>query len=394
MWRFDPDLLHLNHGSFGACPAPVLAAQQRWRDTLERDATGFFDLQYDAAVAEARQVLAAFLGADPAGLVFITNSTTGVNAVLRSIGPTLRAGDEILVTDHTYNACRNAVDAVAGVSGARVVVAHVPFPITAAAEATEAVLAKAGAHTRLALIDHVTSSTALVLPVADIVAALEPDVPVLIDGAHAPGMVPLHLDALGASYSVGNCHKWMCAPKGAAYLHVRADRRPMVDPLVISHGWNAGARSTGNRLHDLFDWPGTHDPSAWLSVPTAIGTVATLHADGWPGVMRANCDLALAARRLVCYALGVEPPCPEEMIGSMAALQVGGTGSAEHLRAWLRAQHGIVVPVSPWPSAAHRLVRWSAHRYNDLHDYARLADALVEWCHDHAPAAGEGAAAT
>jgi len=372
----DPDLVHLNHGSFGACPRGVLAAQDRWRVDLERDPTGFFVERYWPALDHARRRLADFVGADAAGLVFVPNSTTGVNAVLRSIEPTLRPGDEILVTDHTYNACRNVVEAVAGRTGAVVVTARIPFPIADPAEATAAVTAAVSGRTRLALVDHVTSPTALVLPIADIVAALEPDVPVLVDGAHAPGMVPLDLEGLGASYAVGNCHKWMCAPKGSAFLHARPDRRDGLDPTTISHGWNGRSRVSGNRFHDLFDWPGTFDPSAWLSVPDAIDELSTIDPGGWPAVMAANRALAVAARLLVCDALGLEAPCPESMLGSMAAVHVPGNCTAEDLRRRLRDEHRIVIPVSAWPGPDDRLVRWSAQRYNSPSDYERLVAAL------------------
>jgi isopenicillin-N epimerase len=310
-----------------------------------------------------------------------------VNAVLRSLEPELRAGDELLVTDHAYNACRNALDVTAERSGARVVVAHVPFPIESPDQALEAILGAAGGRTRLVLIDQVTSPTALILPVERVIAALEPDVPVLVDAAHAPGMVPLALDASGASFTAGNCHKWLCAPKGAGFLHVRGEMRDRILPTVVSHGWNRVFRPSASRFQAMFDWAGTGDPSAWLVVPDAIRTVGSLLPGGWPELMARNHRLALAARDLLCDALDVAPPAPDEMIGAMAALPLPDAspsdeatpsdwGDEDVLGDRLRRRR-IEVPVFPWPRSPRRLVRVSAQLYNRIEDYQRLAEALV-----------------
>lgn len=386
-WILDPDVAYLNHGAFGACPRPVLEAQQRWRAQLETNPNRFFLEAYVPALDAARADLAAFLGADPAGLVFVRNATEGVNAVLRSLEPELGAGDELLVTDHAYNACRNVLDVTAERTGARVVVAHVPFPIASADEALEAILGSAGGRTRLALIDQVTSPTALIFPVERVIAALEPDVRVLVDAAHAPGMVPLALDASGASFTAGNCHKWLCAPKGAGFLHVGADMRERILPTVVSHGWNRVFRPGASRFQAMFDWAGTTDPSAWLAIPEAIDTVGGLVPGGWAEVMARNHQLALAARDLLCGALGIAPPAPDEMIGAMAALPLPDAsprdratpsdwGDEDVLGDRLR-RRGIEVPVFPWPRSPSRLVRVSAQLYNGLEDYQRLAGALA-----------------
>ncbi|MFP5333538.1 MAG: aminotransferase class V-fold PLP-dependent enzyme [Acidimicrobiia bacterium] len=368
-WSFDPNVTQLNHGSFGAVPNAVRRVQREWQAIFDANPTGFVDDRYQDELDRARTVLAAFVGAAPSGLVFVPNTTAGVASVVGSLG--LERDDEIVITDHTYNAVRNIVDVATSLAGGRMVTASIRFPDASENQTVEAVLAAVTERTRLVIIDHITSPTALVLPVERIVQALEPDVPVLVDGAHAPGMVPLAVDRLRTSFYTGNLHKWVCAPPGAAFL-VAGDRyRHTVRPPVVSHGWNTpdGTRSL---FHRLFDWTGTFDPSAWLSVPAAIEFMASLHPDGWAGVMKANRRLALDARRLLCDRLRVDVPAPEEMIGSMAALPVGSRpGTAERLR-----QEGIVVPFPPWPTPDTHLVRISAQLYNTLDDYRRLASAL------------------
>lgn len=377
-WRLDPSVTYLNHGSFGAAPGAVLDRQLEWRSLMERNPMRFFQETYQPALDAARGVLAGFVGADPAAVVFVRNATTGVNAVLRSIEPELGPGDEIVVTDHGYNACTNAAAASAARTGADLVTAPVPFPIVSPEEARGAVLGAVTARTRLVIVDHVTSPTALVLPVEQIVAALEPDIPVLVDGAHAPGMVDLDLGSLGASWAVGNCHKWMGTPKGCGYLVAREDRRDGLRHAVIGHGYNAAWTQSGSSFHAQFDWVGTDDATAWLTVPEAITVMASMDEAGWTGVRAANRRLALAGRAVVCSALDIPVPAPDEMIGSMAAVPLpGGTEGAapDPLTAVLRRQWSIEVPVTR-PSHLPRLVRISAQRYNSIEEYERLAAAL------------------
>jgi isopenicillin-N epimerase len=385
IWALDPDVTYLNHGAFGSCPTPILDAQQRWRDQMERNPNRFFLETFEPALDEARRELAAFLGADPAGLVFVRNATEGVNAVLRSMEPELHPGDELLVTDHAYNACRNALEVTAERTGARVVVAHVPFPIESPDDVVDAILGWAGDRTRFALVDHVTSPTALVFPIERIVAALEPRVRVLVDAAHAPGMVPLEVDATAATFTAGNCHKWLCAPKGAGFLHVRADWRDRVLPPVISHGWNGVFPPAPTRFHAMFDWTGTADPSAFLVIPDVLRLLPDQADGGWPAVMARNHEVALAGRGRLCDVLGIEAPAPDGMIGSMAALPLPDAPPGTTLSGWaedpladtLRHDWRIEVPVMAWPEPPHRVIRISAQLYNTSADYDRLAEALA-----------------
>ena len=382
-WTLDPDVAFLNHGSFGACPRPVLQAQQRLRERIERQPVRFFVRDLQGLLDAARRELAGFLGADAENLAFVSNATTGVNSVLRSLK--WNAGDELLTTDHEYNACRNALDFVAERAGAKVVVAKIPFPIASPDEALEALLARVTERTRIALFDHVTSQTGLVLPVEQAVREFHArGVETLVDGAHAPGMLPLELGALGATYYTGNCHKWLCAPKGAAFLHVSSERRDEIRPVVISHGANA-PRSDRPRFRHEFDWVGTDDPTAALCVPEAIRFMESLLPGGWPALREQNRRLVLTGRKLLCEALGIEAPCPDSMIGTLASLPLPA-GSPEPPTSALYADplqnellaRGIEVPVIPWPAPPQRLIRISAQIYNRPEQYEQLARSLSE----------------
>ena len=379
-WGLDPKVAFLNHGSFGACPLPVLEQQAELRRRMEAEPVRFLDRELEGRLDEARAALARFLGADPDDLAFVPNATTGVNTVLRSLR--FEPGDEILATDMEYNACRNAADFIVG--RARVVAARIPFPAVSPKAAAQAVLACVTDRTRLALLSHIASPTGIILPIDPLVRELQGrGIDVLVDGAHAPGQVPLDIARLDAAYYTGNCHKWLCAPKGAAFLHVRRDRQELIRPLVISHGANS-RRTDRSRFRLESDWTGTADPTPYLCVPVAIRFMAGAVPGGWPEVMRRNHALAVEACRILAEGLGAPEPCPESMLGSMAALPLpralaGPPAPAkglDPLQERLFLEHGIEVPVFAWPAPEKKLLRVSAQLYNRREQYEELAAVL------------------
>lgn len=344
----------------------------------------FFVRELEPLLDDARKKLCSFLGAHPDNLVFVPNATTGINTVLRSIA--FRPGDELLVTNHEYNACRNALNRVGDQTGATVVEANIPFPLESTEAIVAAVLNRVSARTRLVLIDHVTSQTGLIFPVATLIAELKKrGVDTLVDGAHAPGMVPLKLEEMAPAFYTGNCHKWLCAPKGAAFLYVAAEQQSKIRPLVISHGANSPRRDRSRFLIE-FGWTGTPDPTAYLSVTKAIDFMSGLLPGGWPQVMEANHSLVVAGRSVVEKALGIESAAPPEFLGSLASILIPGHaetssplyGDPLQERLWNEFQ--IEAPVIPWPVSPAgdmgRILRISAQLYNSLPQYERLAAAL------------------
>lgn len=374
-FALDPGVLHLNHGSFGACPRAVLDAQAAARARIEAATMRWFVLEHTEAVDHARLAAAGFVGADPDGFAFVTNATHGVATVLANLR--LGAGDELLTTDHAYRACRNALDRLAATTGARVVVARLAMPCRDPGAPAAALLARVTARTRLVLVDHVTSPTALVADVAALGRALPAHAELLVDGAHAPGMIDLDVAATGATYYTGNFHKWTCAPKGAGFLWVAPHRRDGFHPLVTSHGASLPVEQR-SRFRLEHDWTGTHDPTPHLCVPVAIETVAAL-GGGWARVRARNAALARALRDDLAAALDADPVGSDEVTGAMAAVAVRLPAGADHLaveRALLT--RGVEVPVVSHPGSPWPLVRVSAHLYNRRGDVDRLVAALTE----------------
>ena len=382
LWSLAPDVLHLNHGSFGACPSQIIEEQTQLRQQMESNTLRFFEQELPELLETARKAWGLFLGAPAQDLVFLDNATTGISTVLSNLD--LIAGDLILVTDHGYNACSNAARYFTKRASAEIDLINLPFPGSDTNEFIERILGACTSRTRLLLIDHITSPTALIMPLEEIVPAVQQrGIQVLVDGAHAPGMLPVRLAELGADYYTGNCHKWMCAPKGTAFLYVKPEHQLNLHPLTISHGMNrpVGA-STRFRLE--FDWVGTRDLTGFLTLPALIEYMGGISNEGWAGIMARNRALALEARDLICQELGLESPCPVDMIGSLATvcLPVPKKGTfidyhaVDPLKEILRHNHGIEVSLSAWPSPAGRYLRVSAQLYNSLVHYQQLTKAL------------------
>jgi len=386
-WQLDPSITFLNHGSFGACPTAVLDAQRNYRDAMEAQPVRFFTRTAPPLLDAARQSLAHLLHADADDLVFLSNATAGVNAVVRSLR--FAPGDELLVTDHAYRACRNVFDYVGQREGVKVNVAAMPFPLRSSDEVVEALLRAVTPRTKLAMVDHVTSATGLIFPIETIVRELQSrTIDVLVDGAHAPGMLPIDLIALNAAYYTGNLHKWVCAPKGAGFLHVRRDRQHLIAPPIVSHGYSV-PRPGRCRFHDLFDWAGTLDVSPWLCVKDAIAFLETLLPGGIAALMQHNRELALTGRRMLCDAFHVPLPSPDDMIGSLAAVPLPDDPDPEHgvdpstsptpqhaLQTELMNRFRIEVPTYYFPTPPHRLLRISGQIYLHPGHYQALIAAL------------------
>jgi isopenicillin-N epimerase len=367
-WLLDPEVTFLNHGSYGATPRSVLAEQDRWRERMEMRPTAFMSYELPTALRRAASALAAFLGCGSEDLVFVENTTVGCNAVLNSFR--IAAGDEILITDHAYPAIRNAAAHAAGRSGAKLVEAKLPYPLQDPAQIVEAVAGRLGSHTRLVVLDHVTSATATIFPIGKLVALCRAaNARILIDGAHAPGMLTLDVPAIGADWYVGNCHKWLMAPKGSGFLWASSEAQVELHPLAISHGYGLGFTAE-------FDWVGTRDASSWLAVPAALDFHNRL---GGASLRERNARLVRDAATQLAEHWGTVRGTPDSLTGSMATVRlpvesVADDEQAQKLRAWLFETHRIEVSVVAVADALW--ARISAQAYNQLGDYRRLADAI------------------
>lgn len=392
LWTLSPEVDFLNHGSFGACPKHVLDLQAELRAQLEREPVRFMLRELESRLDRAREEIAAFMGASPECLAFVSCATQGVNTVLRSLR--FAPGDELLVTNHEYGACRNALQFAAEQSGATAVIAEVPFPLKSPDQVEAAILERVTRRTRLVLLDHVTSQTGLRYPVETLVPKLrERGVLTLIDGAHGPGMVPVALDRLGADFYTANLHKWLCAPKSAGILYVRKERQAEIRPLSISHGAGLPPQAR-SRFWLEMDWTGTHDPTPYLVTPEAIRYLGSLLPGGWPELFASNHQKAVDGQATLCRALGIELPAPESMLGSMASVPLpDGNGPprltpmyTDQLQQTLYHEHRIEVPVVPWPGPRNRLIRISAQLYNRPQQFERLASLLPRLLKEDHPA--------
>ncbi|WP_404310674.1 aminotransferase class V-fold PLP-dependent enzyme [Neorhodopirellula lusitana] len=383
-WLLRPDVDYLNHGSFGATPRCVLAAQQEWITRLETEPIEFLAPERTLLpkLDQVRNRIAKLVHAAAPDIAFVRNATDGVNAVVRSLP--LQAGDELLVTNHGYKACTNAVRYAAERCGATVVTANLPFPITDSSEVIDSIAACLTPRTRWILIDHVTSPTGIILPVDEIVQlAHSRDIRIMIDGAHAPGMLPLNLRQTQPDFYTANHHKWLCGPKASGFLYVRDAWQDEVQPTVISHGANSDGYGE-SRFQSNFNWPGTFDPAPILALPTALDFLAGLHpptrGDDLTTLMRSNHELVVAGRRVILDRLQIDEPAPESMLGSIATIPIPAwkQRTGEEINAigqLLRSEHRFELPIFQLNEHLGCL-RISAQAYNSLEQYERLASVL------------------
>lgn len=380
-WKLDRRTL--NHGSFGATPKAILERQGQVRTAFDSDREKFLWEGYFDDLARSREKLARFVGADTADLVYVDNVTEAVSSVFHSLR--LGPGDELLVTDHAYD---NYFSNIPGVmpflkimarrDGFTIRVAEIPYPVGSEDQVVETILNAATDKTTLAFIDHITSPTALVFPIKRIVGALKKrGIETFVDGAHAPGQVDLSINDIGAAYYAGNCHKWLCAPSGVGFLHVRKDKQDGIMPAVMSGG--AGAKNFADR----FAWTGTKDLTPRLLVGETIDYMASLYPQGWPGIRARNHALALAARDMLTQRIGIGKPCPDEMVGSFFTIPLSLKFDAEteaqphnlRLSKVLEKESGIKAYAVPFGGVY--LLRVSAHLYNGLDQYRELANAIA-----------------
>jgi isopenicillin-N epimerase len=366
----DPSVVFLNHGSFGACPKPVFEAYQRWQLELERQPVEFLGRRIDGLLNEARAALAAYLNTERDRLVFVQNATTGVNIVARSLP--LKAGDEIVTTDHEYGACDHTWGWVCEQTGARYVRAAIPLPVTTHADFVERMWAAVTPRTKVIYLSHVTSPTALIFPVQEICRrARQAGILTVIDGAHAPGQIPVDLTAIDADFYTGNLHKWLCAPKGSAFLYARPDYQAWLVPPTISWGW------TPDRTYvTAHQQQGTRDPSAYLAVPAAIQYQAEHHWDE----VRARCHaLIRETRQRIAALTGLDPIAPDDAGWYMQMAAIPLPLQSEEWQSFktrLYDQHRIEAPIICWGGKVY--IRISAQGYNTREDIDRLVSALSE----------------
>jgi isopenicillin-N epimerase len=406
-WKHDPNVVYLNHGSFGGCPRPVLDAQSAYRDRMEAEAVRYFVIDFDELMDKPRRDLAAFINCDAQDLAFVTNATVGVATVLENevAAGRLRSGDEVISSAHEYPACMNNLRRICGRAGATVTMADIPFPLTSPDQVVEAILAKVTPRTRLALISHVTSSSGLVLPIERIIKELRArGVEVVVDGAHAPGFTEVDIARMQPAYYTANCHKWICSPKGSALLYVRRDLQAGFRPVVLSN-FAEKAKPGRSQFLTESDYIGTADHSAFMAISDALAFMGTVLTGpkptatpaevraGYEAVRKANHELVLWGRDLICRTMGVAPPAPDSMIGSLTSIFLPAHPPELHARLMARQtkyhdalqqkivdQYGIQVPLWSVTGKPDRLIRLSAQVYNSKAQYEYLAEVLKkEW---------------
>lgn len=367
LWGLDHSRLIVNHGSYGATPLEVLAGQDEWRRRMEAGPTLFMQRELPQAIRAAADAVGAALGARGEDIALVDNATGAINAILASIP--FKPGDEILVNDHSYGAVVKTARHIAARTGAVLVTATLPFPDPTAEGLVAAHLEGVTPRTRLAIVDHITSPSALVMPLAEIVAGYrDAGVPVLVDGAHGPGQVPLNLGSLGADYYVGNGHKWWMGAKGAGFLWAAPQRQAELHPTIISHGYGSGFLAE-------FDWTGTRDWSAALVLPDAIAFHGRL---GGAALMAANRALARGAAEKLAARFGTRMGSPADLEAAMSLVELPFGGPATPERAlefrYMFYDLGCDIPIHALGDTIW--LRLSAQAYNLSSDFDRLGDLV------------------
>ncbi|MBU1049074.1 aminotransferase class V-fold PLP-dependent enzyme [Candidatus Bipolaricaulota bacterium] len=374
MFLLEDDVHFLNHGSFGACPGPVFEEYQRIQLELERQPVRFLGREFRERMAGARTELAAYLGADADDLTYVPNTTTGLNIVARSLR--LNPGDEVLGTDHEYGALDRMWSYICEKSDAHYVRAPIAVPLTSPDDIVEQVWSHVNARTRVLFISHITSSTAVILPIEALIArARDAGIFTVIDGAHAPGMIPVNLDALGADAYSGNCHKWMLAPKGSGFLHVRKDTQHLIDPLIVSWGWKSDEPSS-SQFVDYTEWQGTRDISAFLTVPAAI---RFMEEHDWPTVAQRCSDLLHEYVPQILAATGQPALAANspDWFTQMSSFVIP-TSDWQGLKTQLYDDYRIEAPTIWWNNKT--LLRISVNAYSSADDLELVAEALEAIC--------------
>lgn len=370
----EPDIVFLNHGSFGACPRVVHEEYQRLQRLLEAQPVRFLQREFSARLADARMTLARYIGADEDEVVFVTNPTFAVNEIARSLP--LGEGDEVLISNHEYGACCNAWRFMSEMAGFSIVEQPIRLPVESNEHIVEQFWSGVTANTKVIFLSHLTSPTALTLPVHEICRrARERDITTVIDGAHAPGQLDLQMKDVGADYYVATCHKWLCAPKGSAFLYARREVQDLLKPLVVGWGWGEGRTiDCGSDFLDYHEWLGTDDPCAHLTVPKAI---EFQQQHDWPTVRRRCHELAVEAIDRATEIAGIRRVHANEYFQQMALLELDQSANQDRvnqIKSQLYDDYHVEVPVILWQD--HVFVRISVQAYNTSRDIDQLINAL------------------
>jgi isopenicillin-N epimerase len=380
-WQHDQSIVYLNHGSFGATPTTVLQHQQHLQTQMEAEAIQFFVDDLPQLINESKSVLAQFVGTSNNNIVFTSNTTTGINTIFNSLPS--KPNDNWLLINHNYGACALAAKHYAKKNNCTTSVATIPYPINNDDDFLKAIDAAILPNTTVAMVDYITSASATIFPIKKIIDFLHSkNIQVIVDAAHAPGMVTFNIDDLQPDYFVANCHKWICSPKGSAFMYVAPQHQPHIYPLVISH-YNDTAVGTAAHWSNQFLFDGTHDYSAYISVKNAIDTMPNIANGTWDIIKQQNHEMVWEAALLIANTLQVALPIPKHMVGSICNIPLPSGHLLNHsymgktaLKQILFDKYKIEVPVFLFPAAPTQWLRISAQLYNSMEQYEYLAQCL------------------